>query len=107
MTDFKKGLLLGIGMVVVFGTFVAFTKNSRADYIVQYMETPQMGLPKEVTYMHYKKDLHSKSKTEVYKCIKVETFDIVANDPIEDLVKSEEITINIKDGTYVRNTYGK
>lgn len=106
MTDFKKGLLLGIGMVVVFGTFVAFTKNSRADYIVQQIETTEMGKPKEVTYLHYKKDLHSKSKTEVYKCIKVETFDIVANDPIGDLVKSEEHTINIKDGTYETKTYG-
>ena len=106
MTDFKKGLLLGIGMVVVFGTFVAFTKNSRADYIVQHMEVTQRGSLKEVRYLHYKKDLHSKSKTEVYKCIKVETFDIVANDPIGDLVKSEEVTINIKDGTYETKTYG-
>ena len=28
MTDFKKGLLLGIGMVVVFGTFIASTNRN-------------------------------------------------------------------------------
>ena len=50
MTDFKKGLLLGIGMVVVFGTFVASTKSKNKYEVVEYDD-------KKNTYHLLRKDL--------------------------------------------------
>ena len=95
MTDFRKGLLLGIGMVVVFGTFVASTTNNRKDYIVQKVDD-EKGI---ISFVHYTKDRYSKRKSEVYKIGKIAVFDVYDNGDI--MVLSKEMTMNIKDDTAI------
>ena len=94
MTDFKKGLLLGIGMAVVFGTFVASTTNNRKDYIVSKIDEKN-----NLTFATYTKDRYSKKNSKVYKMKKLEGFEVYDNG--ETMVLSTEWTMNIKDDTAI------
>ena len=91
MTDFKKGLLYGI-VIAILWNFCCLKIYSR--HLYNYSRGGN-----RILFAYYTKELHPKSKAKVLRLNKNEVFDFVSDEYGKYLVKIEE-TIHLKDGTY-------
>ena len=91
MKSFQKGLLLGIGMVVACGTFVASTSSEKDTYtIVEEKE-------RKVSFLTYEKAKDGEHKNMTYNLISKEIFKLWN----ARLYKFEETEAEHKDGKVI------